>query len=158
MKNLKTFILFFVLNFAALAIGSLFTTKGVHSDWYTKANQAPWTPPGFVFGFAWTSIMICFSFYMTRISKAVTGVLPKTMYSIYAVQWLLNVLWNPMFFYFRQSGLALLVIILLFLTVSWFLFIGKKHYLVSMLLVLPYFTWLLIAISLNGYFVMANNT
>ena len=52
MKNIKTFVLFFVLNFAALALGGLFTGSGVTSDWYTKANQAPWTPPGFVFGLA----------------------------------------------------------------------------------------------------------
>ena len=157
MKNVKVFILFFILNFGALAIGSLFTSKGVNSDWYINANQAPWTPPGFIFGLAWTSIMVFFSFYMTRIIKGVGTILPKTIYIVYTTQWLLNVMWNPTFFYFHKGGLALVLIISLLLTVTWFLFVGKKHSFVSMLLTLPYFIWLLIAISLNAYIVMANN-
>ncbi len=55
-------IIFLVINFAALALGSIFTSAGVSSDWYTNLNQAPWTPPGWVFGAAWTSIMIFFAF------------------------------------------------------------------------------------------------
>ena len=157
MKNAKVFSLFFILNFGALAIGSLFTSKGVNSNWYMNSNQAPWTPPGFVFGLVWTSIMICFSFYMTRISKGVDAILPKTIYIVYAIQWILNVMWNPTFFYFHKTGLALVLIISLLVTVTWFLFVGKKHSVVSMLLVLSYFIWLLIAISLNAYIVIANN-
>lgn len=56
--------LFLVLNFAALGIGGLFSGQGVPSDWYTGLNKAPWTPPGWVFGSAWTIIMICFAIYM----------------------------------------------------------------------------------------------
>ena len=62
-------IIFLVLNFAALGLGGLFTSKGVPSDWYQHLNKAPWTPPGWAFGFAWTLIMICFSFYMVLIEK-----------------------------------------------------------------------------------------
>lgn len=57
-------IIFLTINFGALAIGDIFTSKGVPSDWYVDLVKAPWTPPGWVFGFAWTTIMICFSIYM----------------------------------------------------------------------------------------------
>ncbi|MEO8762112.1 MAG: TspO/MBR family protein [Bacteroidia bacterium] len=147
-----------ILNFGALALGSIFTAKGVASDWYVNANQAPWTPPGIVFGIAWSAIMFCFSFYMTRIIDGVGSIKPKTIYIVFAIQLLLNVLWNPAFFYFHKASLALVLIISLLVTVTWFLVIGKKHSVVSMLLVLPYFLWLLIAISLNAYIVMANNS
>jgi len=156
MKNVKKFILFLTLNFGVLALGSVFTAKGVTSDWYVHANQAPWTPPGFVFGLAWSTIMLCFSFYMTRIIDGVNSIKPKTMYVVYAIQWLLNFMWNPTFFYFHKASLALVLIISLLVTVTWFLVVGKKHSVVSLLLVLPYFLWLLIAISLNAYIVMAN--
>jgi tryptophan-rich sensory protein len=95
---------------------------------------------------------------MTRIAGGVGKISPNTIYIVYASQWLLNVAWNPTFFYFHKAGLALILIITLLLTVTWFLITGKKHSLPSMLLVLPYFLWLLIAISLNAYFVMANNS
>jgi tryptophan-rich sensory protein len=48
-------IIFLALNFAALAIGGLFTSKGVSSDWYAGIAKAPWTPPGWAFGAAWTT-------------------------------------------------------------------------------------------------------
>ncbi|MDH3796458.1 MAG: tryptophan-rich sensory protein, partial [Flavobacteriaceae bacterium] len=57
-------IVFLVLNFGALALGSLFTNMGISSDWYSELSKAPWTPPGWVFGAAWTTIMLCFSVYM----------------------------------------------------------------------------------------------
>ena len=157
MNKKQKFVLFLVLNFGALALGSIFTAAGVTSSWYVNANQAPWTPPGFVFGLAWSTIMLCFSFYMVRLTDGVYKIKPKTIYVIYAIQWLLNVIWNPIFFYFHKAGLALLIIILLFVTVAWFLRVGKRQSVVSMLLVLPYFLWLLTAISLNAYIVMANN-
>ncbi len=61
---IKKILIFLVINFAALGIGGFFTGPGVSSDWYTNLNQAPWTPPGWFFGAAWTTIMICFSFFM----------------------------------------------------------------------------------------------
>ena len=58
-------ILFLTLNFGALALGGIFAGQGAVSDWYEALNKAPWTPPGWVFGFAWTTIMICYSLFMT---------------------------------------------------------------------------------------------
>ena len=52
------FLVFLIVNFVALGLGGMFTGSGVVSDWYQQLNQAPWTPPGWVFGAAWTSIMI----------------------------------------------------------------------------------------------------
>jgi benzodiazapine receptor len=57
-------VIFLALNFSALAIGGLFTSSGVPSDWYVGIAKAPWTPPGWVFGTAWFTIMICFGVYM----------------------------------------------------------------------------------------------
>ena len=60
---LRTTILL-ILNFTALAFGGLFTSEGVPSEWYLSLLKAPWTPPGWVFGFAWSIIMISYAFYM----------------------------------------------------------------------------------------------
>ena len=46
------FIAFLILNFLALAVGGLFTGKGVPSEWYVNLARAPWEPPGWVFGSA----------------------------------------------------------------------------------------------------------
>lgn len=56
--------LFLLFNFGALAVGGIYTASGVTSDWYNQLNKAPWTPPGWVFGAAWTLIMVCLAVYM----------------------------------------------------------------------------------------------
>lgn len=146
---IKRIVIFLVLNFAALGVGSYFTGPGVSSDWYQNLNQAPWTPPGWVFGAAWTTIMLCFSVYMAYLYENTR--LKKEILTLFAFQWLLNVLWNPVFFYFQNVILGLIIITSLTVIVYTFLlkywsFLNKKS-----LLVLPYAVWLTIAASLNAY-------
>ena len=57
-------ILFLIINFLALYIGIIFSGEGAASGWYSSLTRAPWEPEGWVFGAAWSSIMICFAFYM----------------------------------------------------------------------------------------------
>ena len=142
-------IVFLLLNFAALAIGGFFTGKGVPSDWYLELNKAPWTPPGWVFGFMWTLIMICFSLYMAYLWPTQSN---KTLLiSLFAVQWFLNVGWNPAFFYAHQVLIGLIIISSLTLLMTVFLVFFWKEIQLASLLILPYVLWLCIATSLNGY-------
>lgn len=146
---LQKLILFLILNFAALGIGGLFTSKGVSSIWYQNLNKAPWTPPGWVFGLAWTVIMFCFAFYMTYATEKLENW--KTLVVLFAFQWVLNVSWNPVFFKFQNMGLGLVIIIALTLVVGFILFFYAAKLKYLSLLLAPYFIWLLIATSLNGY-------
>jgi tryptophan-rich sensory protein len=148
-------VIFLLINFAALGIGGLFTSSGVTSDWYQQMNKAPWTPPGWIFGAAWFSIMICFSIYMAMLWQQAPQ-LHFQIAAMFALQWILNVGWNPVFFKFHQTTFALFIIIALTILVGIFLF----HFLSSIkwnsLLILPYFIWLLIATTLNAYSVWKN--
>lgn len=143
-------LLFLILNFGALAIGGLFTGPGVQSGWYANANQAPWTPPGWVFGAAWTLIMICYAFYM-GVNKP-----QKHQIAVYALQWILNVGWNPLFFYLHLVYPALIVISLLTIVVWYSLFRFRKTLGNVSLLLIPYAIWLVIATSLNAYIAFMN--
>jgi len=145
---------FLILNFAGLAFGSLFTSNGVGSEWYSNLNKAPWTPPGWVFGAAWTTIMICFSFFMADLWQSS---LNKTLLTrLFILSWILNVLWNPVFFKFHQPYTGLLVIVCLTLLIGYFLIHYFPQSKFKSLLVLPYFIWLLIATSLNVYICLMN--
>ena len=149
-KNLLPTLLFLILNFAALALGGLFTGSGVSSEWYQNLDKAPWTPPGWVFGAAWTFIMICFAFYMGKLWTNTTKHKPLVV-RFYGIQWILNVAWNPVFFYFQKVDIGLLVIVGLLLSV---LLIAIKFSRIQKswtLAIVPYLLWLLIATSLNAY-------
>ena len=147
-------LIFLLINFAALGVGGFFTGAGVSSSWYTELDKAPWTPPGWVFGAAWTTIMICFSFYMAFLLKNNQN--KSMIIGLFSLQWILNVSWNPVFFYYQNVIFGLIVISALTLVVGFFLIrfwgdIGAKS-----LLILPYFIWLIIATSLNAYILVMN--
>jgi translocator protein len=147
-------ILFLVINFAALGIGSLFTNSGVNSEWYQSLSKAPWTPPGWVFGAAWTTIMVCFAVYMAFAVEKVRNV--RALVVLFGIQWVLNVLWNPVFFYFHHITAGLVIITALTILIGVFLFRYGPAMKLKSLLILPYFIWLLIATSLNAYILFNN--
>lgn len=146
---IKKIVLFLILNFGALYLGSLFTTEGVSSNWYQELLKAPWTPPGWVFGAAWSLIMICFSIYLAYLYSLLESW--KIITILFAVQWFLNVSWNPTFFYFREIVLGLVIITLLLILVHIFLFKYYKILTWKSIFILPYAIWLWIATSLNAY-------
>tara|TARA_E500000331_G_scaffold222005_1_gene212587 strand:- start:16 stop:474 length:459 start_codon:yes stop_codon:yes gene_type:complete len=145
---------FLFLNFGALALGGLFAGSGAGSNWYAELNKAPWTPPGWVFGFAWTTIMLCFSVYMATLYTKTKSV--KTIIILYVIQWMLNVAWNPVFFYFHKANIGLILIVCLTIIVAYFLFNFRGDLKAYSILILPYFIWLCIATSLNAYISLMN--
>ncbi len=139
---------FLLINFGGLAIGGLLQGGGPSSDWYLSLDRAPWTPPGWVFGAAWFTIMLCFSIYLAYLYRANWSF---WVIGLFVAAVLLNVSWNPIFFrlHLILPGLIILVLLLL---VLFTLMIGEwKHLHQKSFLLLPYVVWLVLAISLNGY-------
>jgi tryptophan-rich sensory protein len=146
--------IFLIINFSALALGTIFTGKGVPSDWYYNLNKAPWTPPGWVFGAAWTSIMICYAVYMAILWEKTDN--KSVLITTFSLQFVLNVLWNPIFFQLHWTVLGLIVLILLTALIWWFVLNFASTLKYSGALLLPYGIWLLIAASLNAWIVFKN--
>lgn len=148
MKFSFLIIIFLILNFGGLAIGSWLMGEGPSSSWYMNLNKASWTPPGWVFGAAWTLIMICFSVYLAYFFKT-----EVTTFKIglFIVLWLLNVSWNYFFFNQQQVLIALFVIITLTLLILILTLFYLPQFKSKQLLLAPYAIWLLIATSLNAY-------
>ena len=148
--------LFLLLNFGALGIGGLLIGNPSEDLWYQNINIAPWTPPGWVFGVAWFSIMLCFSFFMFYSTLNLTKEFSKKYYILFSIQFILNVIWNPFFFRWHLTTISLVIIFLLTILMIGFTYDGFKKHGLKGLLVLPYSLWLVIATSLNGYIVFMN--
>lgn len=153
MKFAKAFVVFIIINFGALGFGSLLMGEGAQSLWYLQLQKAPWTPDGWVFGAAWTLIMVFFSLYMAflYLKRPTTKIA-----ALFIIQFLLNISWNFLFFNQRLPDIALLNIILLTIIVSAFFLTYIKDLKGKSLLILPYFIWLCIATSLNLYISLYN--
>jgi len=81
-KTLWSTFVFLFFNFLALYLGALFTDAGVNSDWYQNAQKAPWTPPGWMFGAAWSLIMVCYALYMAKVWNTISN--RKVLIGLYA--------------------------------------------------------------------------
>lgn len=153
MKQLKLTILFLIINFGGLAIGSWLMNSGPTSDWYINLEQAPWTPPGWVFGVAWTIIMICFSIYLGKLFLVESTQKQKLFFFF---QFILNVSWNFIFFNQHLVLIGLVTIILLTSLLFIYFFNLSKKVENYKYLLLPYMLWLCIATSLNLYILIHN--
>ena len=153
MKFHKSFILFVIINFSALAIGSWLMNDGPRTEWYSTLNQAPWSPPGWVFGIAWSSIMLLFSAFMAYLIQV--DMSKKTLI-LFSIQFVLNVLWN--FLFFNQHFIIISLLNILILTFLMFYFLKAHKYQLKnkRFFVLPYCIWLVVASSLNFYIALYN--
>lgn len=150
---IKSTLFYTLLNFGALAIGGLATAKGV-SGWYRTLEIAPWTPPSWFFGFAWTTIMVLMTISCVRTIPLSNFYTP--FFGIYFIHLLLNVAWNYVFFYFQNPFLGM-VELGAFNLVLWWMYIqfgtaDKWNY----VLLLPYVIWGAVAMSLNVFIYLKN--
>lgn len=154
MKHFGYVALFLITNFAGLYFGSILMNEGPSSAWYLLLNQAPWTPPGWVFGIAWITIMLGFSFYLASLIRIIDSV---NFWAIYTVQCILNISWNYVFFNLQKTVTGLIIISLLTVVMVFYFYKFKNQQLkYTKYLLSPYILWLFIASSLNLYIVIYN--
>ncbi len=150
-------ILFLLINFGALYVGALLMGGSpADNNWYMALNKAPWTPPGWVFGFAWTTIMILYSIYLSRVFKSLTKERLKLAVVLFLAQWFFNVCWNPIFFVHHALVLGCVFILSLFTVLIIFHRKFSKIKSVESIFLLPYLGWLMVAFSLNLYVFLRN--
>lgn len=145
-------LVFLLVNFGSLAFGSYLMNDGPVSAWYLNLNKAPWTPPGWVFGLAWSIIMLCFSIYLAFLFK---NRFSQKLVLLYIIQVILNVSWNYIFFNRHLITTGFVVLLLLTVLIFYFFFRFRNMELKRYLL-LPYMVWLGIAASLNLYVLLYN--
>ena len=154
MHKITLIILFLAINFGGLALGGWLMNNGPSTEWYFNLNKAPWTPPSWVFGAAWTIIMICFSIYLAELFSFKVN---TQIVLLFGIQVFLNVIWNYLFFNQHLIGFGLVTIILLTVLIFYFFFNfneGRMQF--FRYLILPYMLWLCIATSLNAYIFINN--
>lgn len=148
---MKQLILFLLINFGGLALGSFLMGNPAENAWYQSLEKAPWTPPGWVFGAAWFSIMLFYSIFMQQLLKTKRDN-SKSIKWLFGLTVFFNVCWNPIFFVHHYVVIGLVFLIALFILLIQLFRISLQHQSKIALLLLPYLIWMLIAISLNAYF------
>lgn len=153
-KTLK-FLISLALPFLAGGIGSAFTTSAI-PNWYENLNKPAFTPPGWLFGPAWTILYILMgiSFYIAWSKTNFEGYKPAL--ALFLVQLALNAAWSVIFFGLKQPLYALLEIIVLWFAILFILIRFYKIDKTAGLILIPYFAWTSFAALLNLFIVKLN--
>jgi benzodiazapine receptor len=144
------------LVFAVATVGGLASASGLR-HWYDGLEKAPWNPPGWVFGPAWTVfyvLMAVAAWLVARAGLEETSV--RTALVLYVSQLALNLAWSLLFFAARSPGWALVDIVALDVLVAVTLVAFWRIEPVAGWLLLPYLAWIVFATSLNAWVVMRN--
>ena len=155
MSKIVRFIISIGLPFLAGGLGSAFTTPAI-PNWYANLNKPVFTPPGWVFGPAWTTLYVLMgiSFYLIWTKTNFVGY--QKALSFFAIQLVLNALWSILFFGLKQPLFALVEIIVLWVAILLTLIPFYKIDKTAGLLLIPYLAWVTFAAILNLSIVILN--
>ncbi len=143
------------LAFAVACIGG-FVTEPALLDWYVNLDKPSFTPPGWVFGVAWSFLYSSMSVAMWRVWLKRQSFRITQAAVFYHVQLALNLLWTILFFGMHNPALALIDICLLQLAnIATCVNFGKIDKIAGALFI-PYVLWISFAAILNFYIWISN--
>lgn len=125
--------------------GSVFTVRAIPT-WYAKLKKPAFNPPNWIFGPVWTILYALQGIAAYLIFQASGN---GIAFDVFIVQFLLNVLWTPLFFGAKRIGAALaeLIALLIFIMATIILFFGVDT--IAAWLMIPYVLWVAFATMLN---------
>jgi len=134
---------FLVVTFAAPAVSAFTEMPGA---WYAALSKPALNPPPWIFGPVWTLLYTLMAVAAWLVWKRAGFGKPLTCYF---VQLALNAAWTPLFFGAHQLGVALVVIVALWLgiLVTWLSF--RRVNVTAGWLFVPYLAWVSFATYLN---------
>jgi tryptophan-rich sensory protein len=136
------------------AIAGMYTSEAV-SEWFAALNKPSFSPPNWLFGPVWTMLYILMGISLFLIWKQEPSRQRNRAISVFLVQMALNFAWSFIFFYFNRIGLALIEIMLLWISIILMLLQFYKLKPLAACLNIPYFLWVTFATILNAaYFVL----
>ena len=151
---LKILLCILVVNLLGGA-GAFFTMYSL-KDWYPSLAKPPVVPPNSVFGPVWTVLyaMMGTSFALVW-HRVPSGPSKRAALRTFLAQFLLNLAWTPLFFGAHLTGVALVVIVALWIMILLTILKFRPLDRLAALLLVPYLIWVSYATYLNaGYLVL----
>lgn len=133
---------FVIVTFCAPAFGVL----APPGNWYAALNKPAWNPPAWIFGPVWTFLYLLMAVAAWMVWKRGGWGVPLWLYLF---QLALNAAWTPVFFGAHQIGMALAVIILLWISILVTMISFLRVTRVAGMMLLPYLAWVSFATFLN---------
>jgi benzodiazapine receptor len=151
-SNIIKLTLSLLLPLAVGSIAGIFTAQAV-PEWYSSLNKPSFSPPNWVFGPVWTTLYILLGISFFLVWKEKRSNARDRAIKIFSIQMVLNFAWSFLFFYFKMIGVALIEIILLWMSIAAMLYLFNKIKPLAAYINIPYLLWVSFATVLNaGYY------
>jgi benzodiazapine receptor len=137
---------------AVLLFGTLsgkLAGAGDGNRWFAALHKPGFTPPGWVFGLAWTILYILLGLSLAMVLHAHGAKARQRALALFALQLALAFAWPSIFFAFHRLGLALSVIAAMIVITVFTVFLIWRIRVTAALLLYPYLGWLMFAAALT---------
>jgi translocator protein len=147
-RDIVGFVILLGITFSAAAIGGWASANA--PGFYAALSKPAWAPPAAVFGPVWTVLYLLMAVAAWLVWRERQKKDTRAALTYYLIQLALNTLWTWIFFPWRQGGLALAEIILLWvmilLTIRAFYAVRPR----AGFLLFPYLAWVSFAALLTA--------
>ncbi len=152
----KYILLFFAIMIPMLVGGvSGFLTAEAIPGWYANLNQPSFNPPNGIFGPVWTTLYLLMGISFYKILQLPSSKDRTEAINVFYLQLMLNFFWSLIFFRWHLIGLALVEIIVMWISIALMIHRFRKMTPVAGYLNIPYLLWVTFAGILNGaYFIL----
>lgn len=141
------------LNFATASSGGVFKPGA----WYAALNKPSWTPPNLAFPIVW-GLLFAINAWAGWLVWETVGTSSPLAFGLYVGSLILNAGWSWLFFGRRRMDLALVNVVLLWLSLVAIMVVFWDLRPFAALLLIPYLTWVTIASALNLRMIQLNPT
>lgn len=148
-KSIWKSYVFWILIIEAFGLLSWLLTKGGMREYAQNAAKPSFSPPPFLFPIVWTVLYALMGIGIARIWELGNSPERNQALNLFIAQLILNFLWPHVFFNVKDYGLALLLLLILWILVFSLLLTFQKIDNLAGKLQIPYLLWLSFAALLN---------
>ncbi len=149
MKKVFTFLVCLAIPLAVVGISGFATSTGLDS-WYSTLNKPSFNPPGWLFAPVWTTLYALMGIGLYLIYTSPKSEERNNALRIFSIQLALNFIWSFLFFYFEKPGLALIEIVMMWVSILMMIFYFRKVNTIARNIQIPYLLWVSFASVLNA--------
>ncbi|MEM8660732.1 MAG: TspO/MBR family protein [Pseudomonadota bacterium] len=146
-KQFASLVLWFIVCFAASAIGALASVQA--RSFYQQLTQPAWAPPGWVFGPVWTVLFAFMAIAVWLVWRNGGFQSNRTALTVFFIQLGFNALWSWLFFAWNFGMMAFIEVLILWLFILTTLVLFWRKSKLAGALFMPYLMWVSFAAALN---------
>ena len=133
-------------------LGSFVTMDSI-TTWYADLSRPSFTPPDWAFGVVWPILYVMMGISAFLIwERGINNSQVKMALRFFALQLVLNGIWTPIFFGLHMISIALVEIVLLWVSILLTIIVFWRISKLSAFLLFPYILWVSFAVVLNTAF------